>query len=64
MGTMVYKSTIKDAVLNIVMPLNHPVKDTKSLKIRKKIMKSREFYSHLSDLAVGVATNKIFLDFH
>lgn len=26
----------KDAVLNIVMTLNHPAKDTKSLKIRKK----------------------------
>lgn len=53
----------KDAVLNIVMPLNHPAKDTKSLKVRKK-MKSREFFSHLSNLAEGVATNVIFLAFH
>lgn len=36
MGAIVYKSSIKAAVLNIVMTLNHPTKDTKSLKVKKK----------------------------
>lgn len=35
MGAIVYKSSIKAAVLNIVMTLNHPTKDTKSLKLKK-----------------------------
>lgn len=53
----------KDDVWNIVMPLNHPAKDTKSLKIRKR-NEEQGIFSHLSNLTEGVATNVIFLAFH